>query len=285
MRVEQQWIDPDGMTEVSHTPVSFSASTLWSVTDEDSIKLTFSRSERAPDIQELFSNDAHLATNSFDIGNPDLTMETFYNIELGFHIDHDLFQADFNLYQNWVADYISQINNGQFFNTVTETFANNCIDNDCLAVFKTQQQDAEFQGFEAQVKITLITTVYGYLSSELFADYVRGRLSNGGDIPRMPSLRYGLQLSWGNTDWTTQLRMTRAESQDNPGLNETETDGYWLLNLSANHRLSIAEYANILLFVKANNLLDQDIRQSVSFLRNSAPEAGRGAEMGLKIEF
>ncbi len=285
MRVEQQWIDPVGLSEVSHTPVSFSASALWSVTDEDSIKLTFSRSERAPDIQELFSNGAHLATSSYDIGNANLTVETSYNIELGFHIDHDLFQADFNLYQNWVQDYISKNNNGQFFNTDTETFVNSCIGDGCLPVFNAQQQDAEFQGFEAQVKIPLLATDYGHFDSELFADYVRGQFSNGDDIPRMPPLRYGMQLSWKSTDWTTQLRMTRAEKQQNPGLNETETDGYWLLNLSANYRLGIAEYADMLLFVKASNLLDQDIRHSVSYLRNSAPEAGRGAEMGLRIEF
>ena len=285
LRIEQQWIDPVGLSEVSHTPVSFSASSLWSVTDEDSIKLTFSRSERAPDIQELFSNGAHLATSSYDLGNPNLKVETSHNIELGFHIDHELFQADINLYQNWVQDYISQNNSGQFFNSDSETFVNTCTHDGCLPVFNAQQQDAEFQGFEAQITVPLMTTDYGHFDSELFADYVRGRFTNGDDIPRMPPLRYGMQISWKNTDWTTQLRITRAEKQENPGLNETDTDGYWLLDLSANYRLNIANYADMLLFVKTNNLLDQDIRHSVSYLRNSAPEAGRGVEMGLKIEF
>ncbi len=285
LRIEQQWIDPVELPEVSHTPVSFSASALWSVTEEDSIKLTFSRSERAPDIQELFSNGAHLATSSYDLGNSNLRVETSYNIELGFHFDHDLFQVDINLYQNWVQDYISQNNNGQFFNLDTETFATSCIGDGCLSVFNAQQQDAEFQGFEAQMTLPLLTTEYGDFDSEFFADYVRGRLTHGGDVPRMPPLKYGMQLSWKSTDWATQLRMTRAEKQNNPGLNETETNGYWLLDLSANYRLDITGYADMLLFVKANNLLDQNIRHSVSYLRNSAPEAGRGAEMGLRLEF
>ena len=255
------------------------------MTEEDSIKLSFSRSERAPDIQEMFSNGAHLATSSYDLGNADLKVEASHNIELGLHIDHDLFQADFNLYHNWVQDYISKNNSGQFFNTNTEAFVNSCNTDGCLPVFRAQQQDAEFQGFEAQVSIPLLTTDYGHLDSELFADYVRGRFTDGGDIPRMPPLRYGMQLSWENNDWTTQARMTRAEKQDNAGDNETETDGYWLLNLSTNYRLEVAEYADILLFAKANNLLDEDIRSSVSYLRNSAPEAGRGVELGLRIEF
>ncbi len=286
LRVEQQWVDPVGLAEVSHTPVSFSTSALWSVTEQDSVKLTFSRSERAPDVQELFSDGAHHGTGTYNRGNANLTLEASHNIELGFHFDHDLFQANFNLYQNWVLDYISQTNNGQLFNEHDETFVNNCPpDDECMPVFDAEQQDAEFQGFEAQVKIPLLSTDYGYLNSELFADYVRGQFSNGDDIPRMPPLRYGMQLGWESSDWATQLRMTRAEKQENPGLNETETDGYWLLDLSANYRVGIAEYAEMLLFVKANNLLDQDIRHSVSYLRNSSPEAGRGAEMGLRIEF
>jgi len=285
LRVEQQWSDPDQGNEISHTPVSFSTSALWSVTEEDSIKLTFSRSERAPDVQELFSNGLHHASSTYDIGSSNLEIETSHNIELGFHIDHDWFQADINLYQNWVDDYIAKINSGQFFDSDTESIVNNCTEDHCFPIFNAQQQDAEFQGFEAQLTVPLLSTDYGRFDSKFFADYVRGQFSNGDDIPRMPPLKYGMQLRWENTAWATQVRITRAEKQENAGLNESETDGYWLLDLSANYRLSILNYADMLLFVKANNLLDQDIRHSVSYLRNSAPEAGRGAEMGLRIEF
>lgn len=284
MRVEQQWIMPVNREETSHTPVSFSTSALWSVTDQDSIKLTFSRSQRAPDIQELFSFGPHLATSTFDIGNADLIEETSHNIELGFHIDRDWLQADFNLYQNWVQDYITQINNGLFFDHDTESIVGICA-NDCLPVFQTQQKDAEFQGFEAQLTIPLWSTKYGQLDSQLFADYVRGRFSDGSDIPRMPPLRYGMQLDWADTDWSANIRITRAERQDNSGFNEAETDGYWLLNLGTNYRLHAGEHVDMLWFVKANNLLDDEIRNSVSYLRSVAPEAGRGAEMGLRIEF
>ncbi|WP_305907577.1 TonB-dependent receptor [Methylomarinum sp. Ch1-1] len=284
MRVEQQWIDPVDRAESSHTPVSFSTSAIWSVTDQDSIKLTFSRSQRAPDIQELFSNGPHLATASYEIGDAGLIEETSHNLELGIHIDREWLQADFNLYQNWVQDYITQINNGLFFDHDAETISAVC-GGDCLPVFQSQQKDAEFQGFEAQVTIPLWRSDYGQLDSQFFGDYVRGRFSDGSDIPRMPPLRYGMELAWKNSDWTANIRMTRAERQDNPGLNEAETDGYWSLNAGANYRLSVTEHADMLLFVKANNLLDDDIRNAVSYLRNVAPEAGRGAEMGVRIEF
>lgn len=285
LRVEQQWM-ATAVTKTSHTPVSFSTSALWSVTEEDSIKLTFSRSQRAPDVQELFANGAHHGTQSFDIGNSKLENETSHNVEIGIHSDHDWFQLDLNLYHNWVNDYIAPINSGQLFSENTESFVNSCAPGDeCLAVFNRQQQNAIFQGFEAQINIPLWANNYGELDSQFFADYVRGQFSHGADIPRVPPLRYGMQLSWKNTDWMANARITRAERQENAGLNETETAGYWLLDLSANYRLNIADHADMLLFVKANNLLDSEIRNSVSYLRNIAPEAGRGAEMGIRIEF
>lgn len=284
MRVEQQWIEPEDRAESSHTPVSFSASALWSITEQDSIKLMFSRSQRAPDIQELFSNGPHLATASYELGDTGLIEETSHNLELGLHIDRDWVQADFNLYHNWVQEYITQINNGMFFDHDAETIVANCA-GDCLPVFLSQQKDAEFQGFEAQVTVPVLRNDYGQLNSQLFADYVRGRFTDGSDIPRMPPLRYGMELAWTHTDWMANIRITRAERQDNPGINETETDGYWLLNLGANYRLHAGEHVDMLWFVKANNLLDDEIRNSVSYLRNVAPEAGRGAEMGLRIEF
>lgn len=284
MRIEQQWIKPVDRQETSHTPVSFSTAAIWSVTEQDSVKLSFSRSQRAPDIQELFSHGPHLATASYEIGNAELIEETSHNLELGIHVDRDWLQADFNLYQNWVQDYITQINSGLLFDHDAEAIVASCA-GDCLPVYQTQQKDAQFQGFEAQVTVPLWRTDYGRLDSQLFADYVRGRFSDGSDIPRMPPLRYGMELAWNNSDWHANIRMTRAERQDNPGFNETETDGYWQLNAGANYRLHVGGYADMLWFVKANNLLDDDIRNSVSYLRTVAPQGGRGAEMGVRIEF
>ncbi len=284
MRVEQQWIRPTDRKQSSHTPVSFSTAAIWSVTETDSVKLTFSRSQRAPDIQELYTHGPHLATASFEIGNADLIEETSHNLELGIHIDRDWLQADFNLYQNWVQDYITQINSGLIFDHDAEAIVAAC-GSDCLPVFETRQKDAEFQGFEAQIDVPLWESDHGRLTSQLFADYVRGRFTDGSDIPRMPPLRYGMELGWEATDWGVTVRMTRGEKQDKPGVNERPTDGYWQLNVGADYRFRVGERVDMLWFVKANNLLADDIRNSVSYLRNVAPQAGRGAEMGVRLEF
>ncbi len=285
MRVERQWIDPQGKSTISHTPVSFSASALWNISEEDSIGLTFFRSQRAPDVQELFAFGPHLAIGGFSIGDSSLIEETSYNLELNINIDRDWMQINFNLFQNWVQDYIVSLNSDWFFETTTSQFTSGCTENSCLPVFQSQQQNAEFQGFEAQITVPFLNTEYGVLDGQLFGDYVRGRFSSGDDIPRMPPLRYGMQLSWNKNDWYSYIRVTRAEKQNNSGINETKTAGYWLLDMTANYHPNINNHADVLLFVKANNLLDQDIRNSVSYLRNIAPQASRGVELGIRVAF
>ena len=271
VRVDQQFIDADGIKETSHTPVSGSASALWHITESDSVSLSFTRAQRAPGVQELFSNGPHLATSSFEIGNPDLNVETAHNLELGFHVDRDWVQAELNFFQNWVQDYIVQSNTGEV--------------RDELPIFRAEQRDAEFQGFEMQITFPLLTTGYGQLDSQWFGDYVRGRFRDGGDIPRLPPLRYGMQVSWTHSKWGANIRMTRAERQENPGTNETETAGYWLVDTSASYKLAVGDRTDFFLFVKGNNLMNQEIRNSTSFLRNVAPEAGRGVELGLRVAF
>jgi iron complex outermembrane receptor protein len=285
LRGEHQTISPENRTARTHTPISGSVSALWNITDQESVSLAFSRAERAPDVQELFANGLHLATRNYEIGNADLREETAHNLDLGFHVDRNWIQADVNFYYNWANDYIAQIYDGTFFDRDADAFVNACPAGDCTPVVRAQQRDAEFQGFEANFTFPLLETRYGKLDSTWFGDYVRGRFTDGTDVPRLPPLRYGTQLTWSDTDWQANIRLTRAERQNRPGENETETPDYWLLNTSANYRLGVAENTDLMLYVKGNNLLNQEIRNSVSFLRNFAPEAGRGFEVGLRVDF
>lgn len=285
LRVEQQFIDATGYRESSHTPVSFSASALWDITDNESISLSLSRSQRAPGVQELFADGPHLATLSYVIGNPGLIEESAHYLELGLHVDRGWVQGEFNFYQNWVNDYITQTNTGTFFDPGLESFTDICPEGDCLPIYRTEQRNAEFTGFEAQLTFPLVETAYGTLQTQLFGDYVRGRFSDGDDIPRMPPLRYGMQLSWQDDFWGANIRLTRVEDQDHPGLNETETGGYWLLNAAADYRYQLGDQTDLFLFVKGNNLLNQEIRNATSYLRNIAPEAARGVELGLRMAF
>ncbi|MGH8559470.1 MAG: TonB-dependent receptor [Methylococcales bacterium] len=282
VRVEQANIDPQGLSGLKYIPVSASASGLWKPNDRNGINLAVTRSQRAPQVQELLTHGFHDATRSFEVGNINLTKETAYNLDLGYRFKSDWLTAEFDLFHNWVGNYIFQQRNGRF---VTEDGELCPPDTACSPVLVTRQANANFMGFEGKLNFLLMENRYGRVDLSLFGDYTRGQFVSGVDAPRMPPLRYGLQLDYAEGKLSTNLRVTRAEAQNHPGEFDTSTPGYVVMNLGLNYELNAYKDARLLLFAKGSNLLNQNIRNSTSYLRNFAPEPGRGAEIGLRISY
>lgn len=280
VRVEQTDIAPDGFANLSYTPVSASISALWKLNDSNSLNLAVTRSSRAPNVQELLANGFHDATRSFERGDINLKEETAYNLDLGYRFKSKWLRAEFDLFHNWAVDYIAQQRSGQF----VDTDGNPCVV-DCIPLVGYTQNNAIFKGYEAKLIFPMMENHYGFLDLTLFSDYTRGQFENGSDVPRMPPLRYGLQLDYGKNDLTSYLRFTRAERQTNAGDFETPTDSYFLLNAGAQYKIKTYKDADVMVFAKANNLLDENIRNSTSYLRNFASEAGRGAEIGFRVSY
>ncbi|MDQ7091106.1 MAG: TonB-dependent receptor [Methylococcales bacterium] len=285
-RVEQQSIQAEGWDKKTHTPVSASASALWDVDDENTVGLSFSYAQRAPDVQELFAQGVHFATHSYEKGNANLSVETAYNLELNFKTDYDWVSAELNLFHSWNKDYINQYNKGEFFNLETEIVQSNCSVTDvCLSILETRQSHARFYGFESKIQFPVWDSEQLAMDLTLFGDYVRATFDEGGDVPRQPPLRYGVQIDYNNQqNLSANLRFTRIENQNHAGDHESNTRGYFLLSSAAHYQMDF-KHSKLILFAKGNNLLNKNSRNASSFLRNFAPEAGRGVELGLRISF
>jgi iron complex outermembrane receptor protein len=273
IRVEDTTLEPQGFSSLNYVPVSASASSLWKINDSNSLNLAITRSQRAPQVQELLANGYHDATRSFEVGNLNLREETSYNLDLGYKFKSDWVKAQIDLFHNWAGDYIYQQRNGEF-------------DIDTGApILETRQADATFMGYESKLVFPLMQNRYGSVDLTLFSDFTRGQFVNGRDVPRMPPLRFGFQIDHTKGEWNTNLRLTRGEAQTHSGDNDTATDGYLLLSLGTQYQVLDLRGADVMVFAKANNLLNENIRNSTSYLRNFAPEPGRGAEIGFRVSY
>jgi iron complex outermembrane receptor protein len=79
------------------------------------------------------------------------------------------------------------------------------------------------------------------------------------------------------------LDVLRAFSQDNIAAHELKTDAYTNVTAFASYQLPV-EY-NLQFFLKGYNLLDQDIRDHSSFMKDKFLRGGRSFLMGLQGEF
>jgi iron complex outermembrane receptor protein len=271
VRVEDTTLNPQGLSSLNYVPVSASASSLWKMNDNNSLNLAITRSQRAPQVQELLANGFHDATRSFERGNINLREETSYNLDLGYKFKSDWVKAQLDLFHNWAGNYIYQQRNGEFI--------------DGAPVVEARQADATFMGYESKLIFPLLQNHYGLVDLTLFSDFTRGQFVNGSDVPRMPPLRFGFQLDHTKGNWNTNLRLTRGEAQNRAGDNDTATTGYLLLSLGTQYQILDLHGADVMVFAKANNLLNDNIRNSTSYLRNFAPEPGRGAEIGFRVSY
>ena len=258
---------------------SGSVSALWDMSASWQLGLALSHSERAPAIEELYSNAGnsgpdtwveHAATAAIELGNPDLDTEVSNNADLSLRWTGGNSWAHLTLFYNDFSDYINLVNTG--------------LDVDEIAVLAYAQDDAEFYGFEFDSEFGLARFGGGELRAGLWGDYVRGELDSGDDVPRLPPLRIGARINWISDRWEVWTRVLEADEQDRPGANEETTDGYTRWDAGADYRLGLGE-SQMTVFLALNNLTDEEIRLSTSFLRDVAPEAGRSVEVGLRWLF
>jgi len=288
LRGEYQATSPQDFGYVSrnYTLISGSSSALWNINERHQLSLAFTQSQRAPQIQELYSKGIHDATHSYELGDANLNKEISYNLDLGYRFNTDWVKAEVNLFQNWVSNYIYQQRTGAVFNEESESIEDFCTSpGACLPVVQSRQADATFKGFESKLVFPLMENHYGLVDLTLFGDYTRGEFANGNNVPRMPPLRYGFALDYAKSAWSANLRLTRAEPQNHPGQFDTDTPGYVLLGVGTQYKVKDFHQADLLLFARGSNLLNENIRNSTSYLRNFAPEPGRGAEIGIRMSY
>lgn len=255
---------------------SFSGSALWDLNASTTLALAVSRSQRAPSVEELYSNFGlsdphdcviHFATGSCELGSVDFEEETSLNTDLTLNFELGPLASTLTLFHNRFNDYIGQVGSG--------------LEVDGFPIQEYHQDNARFVGVELDSTLQLSEA----LSMRVFADSVRGWFDHNGDAPRLPPLRYGMNLDFSRDAWRLNLSVLHAQAQDRPGLGEFATDSWTRIDAGADYRMRLGQRSELLLFIKARNLGDEDIRLSTSFLRKVAPEAGRSLETGLRFSF
>ncbi|WP_308365143.1 MULTISPECIES: TonB-dependent receptor domain-containing protein [unclassified Microbulbifer] len=278
-RLERVSVDPQNGSGEDYNLVGASAALQYFLAEHQHLSLGLTSAERAPVAEELFADGAHVAEARYLIGNADLDKENSANLELGYHHHNQeasgwhAVRIEASIFYNRVGDYIYARNTG--LEDAESEFP----------VYTYGNRDATFYGAEASVKVPL----HQFLHLTLFGDTVRARFDDSidgesRDVPRMPPLRVGLALGGDYNQWSWEWRTTRADEQDRPGAFEEPTDSYTRMDLTARYNLELGD-TDAVLFVSGRNLLDEEIRNSTSLLRDYAPEMGRSVEAGVRFIF
>ena len=229
-------------------------------------------SERAPVPEELYSDGPHLATQSYEIGNPDLDEEQAFNIAATLDYAGDDWYLSASAYYTEFSDFIYQFATGE--------------EEDELPVQQYDQEDATFYGLDMSGGFRAATFDGGSLWLNGMFDIVEAELDIDGNdnLPRIPPWRIGVGAS---LDWhriTARIDYLYVDEQDDVSEFELPTDDYEDLRIFISTHVP-ARFGKFELFVQGKNLTDDEQRYHTSFIKDFAPQPGRTFEGGIRMRF
>lgn len=253
-------------------PFSASLGAIWHASDASHLSFNVARAERAPTAQELYAFGPHVASQTFEVGDPDLGVEANTHVEAAWRLHGgSRLTSSIVVYYDDFDDYIFHDNTGE--------------EEDGLPVRLWSQQDARFYGGEIELRYDIGRSNSGHWQVFGFFDMVRGKLRQSGHVPLMPPQRIGLGFDWDRENWAVSATWIHAWDHTKVADHETPTPGYDLLNAEVSWLLPIKHHSEWELFLKGHNLLDEDIRNSTSYLKDQAPQIGRNFIFGLRTLF
>jgi iron complex outermembrane receptor protein len=232
--------------------------------------LSLSHSERAPAIDELFSDGPHGGSQQFLIGDPDLGKERSNAIELSVHRTTGPIHVQGSIYYSRFGSFIYQAPTDE----VT----------DGLPVYVYGQGKADYYGFEVESDAKLGSAFGIDWGGELVADAVHATIRNFGPAPLIPPFRVLGALTGSRGQVDGRLEVEHAFAHDRTAPNETDTPGYTLVNASLDWH-PFAANPELTLSLQGNNLFDVDARRSTSVLKDYAPLAGRDIRLTARMKF
>lgn len=266
-------------------PVSVSAGFIYELQNNIFASITAQAVQRAPTALELFARGPHEASGTFEIGNPNLRVESAQSIEFGLRRAVGAWRFDASVFHTRYNGYIAKRLTG---NLCGEEFDDCGVETELRQVQFTQR-DATFTGAELLTQFDILPIGIGMFGVEAQADVVRARYNSGGVVPRIPPARVGGGVFWYGGGWFARVNMLHAFAQNRIAVGEeTPTAGYNLLNaeLSYRHKWDVlGATRELTIGVKGTNLLNDDIRLHSSFKKDDVLQPGRGARLFATVRF
>jgi iron complex outermembrane receptor protein len=254
---------------------------LYALNDQWSLTGNITHNERAPSYFELFAKGFHVATATYEQGDAGLRKERSNGLDGQIRWKAGQDSLTLGTYYTNFSNFIGLLSTNE------EGHAHGHDGETHPLISQFTGIKAEFKGIELEGK-TMITD---YLQFNLRSDYVDAKdKTNGGYVPRISPLKLGAGLKYEFDSFGARLDVLHAFRQDRVATNynyegnkELITDGYTNVSMMATYKLP-TQY-NLEAFTRANNLLDEEIREHTSFLKDIAPMGGRSLMIGLRGEF
>ena len=266
-RVENNRYKPTGLRDRSFTGFSGSVGLSQRLWTNGVLAVNYSHSYRAPSLEELYNNGPHPGNLTFEIGNPDLSNEKNDGFDVSLRHQASRVRGELNFFHYRIHDFI--------YLAPTGNIKEGLIEADYL------QHNSRFLGGEARLDVALHPNFW----INLGADAVNARLT--GDektfLPRIPPIRGRAGFDARYKGLSVRPELVMAYAQNKIFSTETATPGYGVFNVIGSYTVARAHHMHIF-SVDWFNAGDRLYRNHLSFIKEFAPEIGRGVRVAYTIQ-
>jgi iron complex outermembrane receptor protein len=228
----------------------------------------YSHSYRARPLEELYNNGPHPGNFAFEIGDPNLRAEVGDGIEFSARHSNNRVRAELNYFYYHIKDFVFLAPNGEI--------------EDGLPVAEYLHGTTRYTGSEARFDVSVHRNFW-FLTG---LDYVNAELTDSTTpLPRIPPLRGRLGLEASYKGFRVSPEVVMSKDQDRVFTNETRTAGYTIFNINASYSFTTGPHTAQTISVSTFNLGDRLYRNHLSFIKEFAPEIGRGVRLNYSLRF
>ncbi|HUP49937.1 MAG TPA: TonB-dependent receptor [Thermoanaerobaculia bacterium] len=260
----------EDLPDRSFAGLSGSIGAIFRPAPQYNIAVSIARAVRLPTATELYANGPHAATRQFEIGDPNLDEERSLGIDVSLRKTAGRMNGQINFFNNEFSGYIFETPTGE--------------EEDDLPVFRFIQADARFRGMELDTHIELWHRDRQHVELEAGADFVRATLSGGGNLPRIPPMRFRAGLRYEAGPFSGLAEAQRYRRQNRVADREEPTDGYTLVNAMLGYRFFAGNTIHDVM-LRGTNLTDVLARSHISPLKEIAPLPGRDFSLSYRLTF
>ena len=227
----------------------------------------YTRNHRAPALEELYNFGPHAGNLAFEVGNPNLDAERSTGFDLSLRHNEGPVRGDVNLFYYDFNNFIFPFATGE--------------EEDELQVIEFTQREARFTGAEANANLVLHRDLW----LNLGIDFVDAQETDTNTpLPRIPPLRGRIGFDYKSAGFQFTPELILASQQHQTFTGEMRTPGYAVVNLKASYthaQQHLAHQFSVNVFNVGNRLY----RNHSSFIKDLAPEIGRGVRFTYMVRF
>jgi iron complex outermembrane receptor protein len=258
---------PPEVSNRDFTGVSGSVGLHLDLNSSAALVANVSRASRAPALEELYNFGPHIGNLAFEVGNPDLETENSLGFDVSLRGRGSRGRVELNAYTYDIGNFV--------FLDVTD------IEADGLRLATYQQGDSRFTGIDASAHVELAP----WLHVNAGLGYVRATLKDTDeDLPRIPPFQGRLELEMPWKQLTISPEIVFTSDQNNVFRDESPTEGSTRFNLGATYIVGQQHLTHIFT-VQGYNLTNEEYRLHTSFIKDLAPEIGRGVKATYSVKF